>query len=218
LAIIETLKAWRSLLAPLVILSDEQQIGLWGEIFLLRLMLRASKPINCWTGPLGEPHDFRIGTLEVEVKTTKSQHRLHVINGLDQLSSSIGHKLVLVSLQVAPAGAHAGESLSQLVNSTLQEATKTEGIWKSNSLRELINSIGYREEHSGFYQGPFILRTIPRAVPVDSLFPSITKGRLSQVLGNDVFRIGDVSYRIDVEGLGKEVKPESLIEEIFELV
>ena len=33
-ALIKTLRSWRSLLAPLSVLSEEQQLGLWGELFV----------------------------------------------------------------------------------------------------------------------------------------------------------------------------------------
>jgi hypothetical protein len=210
-AIIETLRAWRALLAPLAILSEEQQIGLWGELFILRLMIGASQPLSCWVGPQGEPHDFRLGTTEMEIKTTRNLHRIHIISNLDQLSPSAGRRLFLISLQTEPAGAQGGETLNTLVLAVCQQVATIVGNEEASTLRDRIRTAGYREEHSGFYLGRLALRTLPRVVFVDDSFPRITKDRLENIVGKESHRIGDVQYRINVDGLGVEVQPDAFV-------
>jgi hypothetical protein len=210
-AIIETLKAWRTLLAPLAVMSEEQQVGLWGELYILKLMLNSVISANCWVGPQGEPHDFRAGTIELEIKTTRSLKRIHVISNLNQLTPTMGHKLFLISLQVAPAGTRGGENLSQMVNSICQQVALIEGAKEADDIREKIKNLGYREQHSGFYLGPFVLRNAPRVIFVDKTFPRITREYIEKIVGREASRIEDIQYRVDVEGLGSEIQPNILV-------
>jgi len=177
-------------------------------------MLHGGQSISCWTGPQDEPHDFRFNKIEVEVKTTLLKQRIHIINGLDQLAPSIGHKLTLVSLQVTQAGDNSGESLSDIVNDIIEEAKLAKYHQNADSLIDLINSSGYRKEHSEFYRDSLVLRTLPRIIPVNQNLPSITKESLYNHIGNDISRIDNVQYRINVEGLGKEIKPDLILENL----
>ena len=53
-------------------LSDEEQKGLIGELFVLERhllpVLRTADAVRCWNGPLNAPHDFEISRIHVEAK------------------------------------------------------------------------------------------------------------------------------------------------------
>ena len=57
-------------------LSDEEQKGLIGELFVLERhllpVLQAADAVRCWTGPLDAPHDFEISKVHVEAKARGS--------------------------------------------------------------------------------------------------------------------------------------------------
>src|SRR5262249_36332912 len=91
-AVRRVLARWRRFWAqlPLPLLSREEQLGLFAEVWFLDVwLLRRFGPtdaLNRWHGPAGSRHDFWWSTKAVEVKaTTSSRGRIFKINGLDQL-------------------------------------------------------------------------------------------------------------------------------------
>ena len=74
-------------------LSAEEQKGLIGELGVLDRhlvpVLGAMEAVKCWTGPLGAPKDFEIGTVCVEAKARRIAATPHVmISSEHQLDSS----------------------------------------------------------------------------------------------------------------------------------
>jgi hypothetical protein len=198
------LESWKELLRSVGILSPEQQVGLWGELWLLRRLIKSRGPqaLDSWTGPVAEPHDFRIGQTELEVKTTKSRQRHHVINGLDQLTPSEGLKLFLLSLQVEPAKTTDALSLPQMVVA-VRFSLDAETDLPGNFERILRDGCGYYAKDEQNYGTQFRLRSIPMLVPVDEGFPRLTKETLRDVVGMRVEqRISDVRYTVNVDDLG----------------
>jgi hypothetical protein len=86
LALESSLALWRALLQTSALLSEEKQVGLAGELWLLERLLRGLGPraLDAWVGPGGQSHDFRLGDFEFEVKATSGTRRVHMINGLNQ--------------------------------------------------------------------------------------------------------------------------------------
>ncbi len=75
------------------LLSPEEEIGLFGELAVLRVLLDGeADPAGlcaCWVGPLGALHDFRFGSGAMEVKTTVlGAHSYARITGLGQLDTA----------------------------------------------------------------------------------------------------------------------------------
>ena len=113
------LDAFRGLLARAPRLSEDQEIGLFGELVALDRLIDGvgeTKALAAWLGPRAEEHDFVLGEADVEVKTTRSERRIHVIHGLGQLTPTPGRPLHLMSVQVTGAGAAGnGETLPELI-------------------------------------------------------------------------------------------------------
>jgi hypothetical protein len=109
-------RSWNRLLQKLAGLSEEEELGLIGELWLLERLLtsQGSEAIGFWVGPASENHDFRYGSCEIEVKTTSQADRVHLINSMHQLEASQGHNLFLQSVHVQMAGGQAGFSLCAL--------------------------------------------------------------------------------------------------------
>lgn len=197
-AINETLERWRELLKTRAILSEEAQLGLRGELHLLRTLVLAigDHALAAWTGPQNQPHDFRVGDLELEVKTTCGAVHAHIINGLGQLEPSPGHRLYVFSLRLAPAGAMAGTTLPDDIENTRLALGMAQGKFD----KIIRDRFGYRKEHAGFYTRRLQLADKACLIPVDESCPRLSAPLLASVPHRG--RIGDVRYRVNFEGLG----------------
>jgi hypothetical protein len=198
-AIEETLDGWRELIKTQAILSEEAQLGLRGELYFLRGLFKiaGNEALTAWIGPERQPHDFRIGALEFEVKTTRSTSHTHIINGLTQLEASSDHSLYLFSMRLSPAGAHSGTTLPE-------EIEKTQALLNQKGRKQLDRILrthfNYRPEHADYYTLRLILADTPLLVPVDDACPRLTNDLLSSVPLRS--RIYNVSYFANLDGLG----------------
>ncbi len=60
----------------------------------------------------------------------------------------------------------------------------------------------YRDEDASLYTERVRLRTLPTLIEVTATFPRLTSDLVRDALGETAARISDVSYRINVDGLG----------------
>jgi hypothetical protein len=202
-AFAQALGTWKELLQAATKMTDEQQLGLLGELWALRRMVvqNADRALDAWTGPRGEPHDFRTGKTEFEVKSTRSTSRTHVIHGLHQLVPSRGCRLYILSLQWEPAGASDGWSLPTMV-AEVRDLLAASPSGASLFVRLLRDQLMYRDEDAPLYEERLRLRTAPRLIEVTAQLPSLTPPLISEAFGANAPRISDVTYRLNVEGLG----------------
>jgi hypothetical protein len=199
-AVLATLANWRELLRPVGALPIERQLGLIGELWLLwRLVADSVQNIRSWTGPMGEPHDFRVKDLEFEVKVTLAPTRSHMVNGEQQLLASPGHDLWILSLQLEPAGT-GGISLPELVDEVRSKLAvdPADAAWFDAALVR----VGYREFDRNLYDARWQFRTEPRLIPVDEKCPKITRLSLEMFSPLLSDRLSDVHYRVNLHGLG----------------
>lgn len=100
------------------LLSREQQLGLFGELWFLNRWLAPNlgieRAVKIWRGPGGARNDFEAPGLGIEVKTSGRIDGAHVIHGLDQLLEPPGGQLMLFSLLVRDE-ASGTENLPMLV-------------------------------------------------------------------------------------------------------
>jgi hypothetical protein len=200
-ALDEAASRWRDLLQPVDVLSAEKEVGLWGEMWLLNRLIsgRGSAMADAWTGPFREPHDFRLGLVEVEVKTTTSVRRTHMIDGLAQLVASPDHSLFVLSLQLEPAGAESGATLPEMIERV--KAGLAGDTHRLSLFDAGLKSLGYDATRAGRYVRSWQLRTAPAIVPVDMDLPTITPAVLEATSPAHLARITEVHYRLNVEGL-----------------
>lgn len=203
--IADILQDWKTLLCEISLLSDDEQLGLLGEMWLLeRLMLAEGPPgFDSWVGASGEPHDFRRRSVEIEVKATRSTCRTHMVNGLAQLQPSTGHDVAILSLQFQPAGTGDAVSLPEAVD-RMRVLLRKDSDRLARFERTLLK-LGYRNEDAGNYSERLSLRSMPTLVPVNDCCPRITKKTLDLAIGiRPSERILEVHYRVDLEHLGHE--------------
>lgn len=99
--VINRLERWQNLLKRALekLLSKSEQIGLFGEILVLRdkylSNLKAADAVASWRGPHEDEQDFLFSDWLVEVKTQmSSSDRKLIISSQDQLDSASGNIIV----------------------------------------------------------------------------------------------------------------------------
>ena len=196
---------WKEIFTLTSLLSGEAERGFLGERWLLERLIhtRGPRAVDAWQGPLGELHDFALEDYSLEVKTTLSRERLHVISDIRQLQPSVGAALYLVSLQLRPDGSSTSPTLPEAVDCIASQLASCRAAHQK--FKELLRRAGYDDQHRSRYTQRYRQRTRPTLVRVDDTFPAISPATLLEVLGADrVARVLDVEYSISVEGLGRE--------------
>jgi len=188
----------KALLAAKPRISEEKQVGLFGELLLFRALLDSFDEyavIDWWLGPLAEERDYAFPAFDVEVKTTLGESRTHVIHGAGQLEPSPGRSLWLLSIQITRAGGDPkGIALPRLIHMIRERLTATRDRFVS-----CLASEGWDDDDAAMYPAAYVLRTTPAAYLVDDDFPAVTPVRLrSMVPHSDL--VSDVTYRVDVSG------------------
>ena len=132
---------WRELALRRDLLSPDEQLGLGGELAVLAALVRhhGSAAVSAWTGRMTaatpERHDFRVGAIDLEVKSTRSARRHHMIHGLRQLEPSAGHQLFIISIRFEAAGFANGVTLGMRVASIRGLLSSNDNATRSNSTR-----------------------------------------------------------------------------------
>jgi hypothetical protein len=195
------LESFRALLTPETSLSLERQVGLIGELLFMECLLQRLGPsaLDAWIGPDGEPHDFRIGPTEFEVKTTRGPTRVHRISSLEQLTVAQSRQLFIASILLEPPGANEGFSLPSIVRG-LRSGLAFEAASLEVFEKRLVRS-GYRDSEAARYPQRYLLRKPIALVPVNELCPRILRSDLNAALGERAARLEAVSYEVNLEGL-----------------
>ena len=100
------------------VLSPEAEVGLIGELALLRAIIDAGVPaalaIESWVGPLDGIQDFQLGTGALEVKATLSATGFPaMIGSLDQLDDSSRQPLFVAAARLRQT--ESGQNLPAIV-------------------------------------------------------------------------------------------------------
>lgn len=192
------IEAFKETIAKKRRLSDEQIAGLFGELLLLEHLISEFGPadaLGMWLGPEAEEHDFGLPSLDLEVKTTLSEKRVHVISGADQLKPREGVDLWLLSIQLTRVGSGRGMSLDDKCVELIEKVGSLHRALKTG-----LSDSGWRTEDYGLYPTRFDLRNKPRAYLITENFPAITSDRLSMTVPRHDL-ISDVRYRVNVSAL-----------------
>jgi hypothetical protein len=198
-AVSESVDSLRELLSSRRRLTEEQIAGLIGELLVLNHLIGAEgedEALGAWLGPLAEEHDFGLPAFDLEVKTTRSEGRVHMIGSDTQLEPKPGRPLFLVSVQITRAGAAADAfTLPDLVAAVRAKLTRAQRTFDT-----ALEGLGWRESDADLHRGRFRLRSAPRAYEVDGNFPAITSAALDSVVPNRT-HVVSIAYRVDVTHL-----------------
>lgn len=168
------------------LLSKEQQLGLFGELWFFSRWLAPSvgsaKAVQLWRGPAGARNDFETRGVGIEVKTTSKLDPAHLIHGLEQLLEPDGGALLLFCLSVRDESSGV-ESLPALVREA--RGRLSEDFAALSTFDSMLYASGYDDQHATEY-GKLVLRIrseglyrvqpgFPRLVP-DSIAGGLPPG------------------------------------------
>jgi hypothetical protein len=124
-AMLDRTKAWQDFMerARPEAMSREVELGLFGELVVLRECLLAKVPpmaaLDAWRGPLDGIQDFAFGAGAIEVKTTTSPAGFPAtISSLEQLDRAQASPLFIAGVRLALG--EQGHSLPELADRILQ--------------------------------------------------------------------------------------------------
>ena len=204
-AVGRVLASYRELLSALGRLSEHQELGLYGELFVLDHLIGSigeHRAVDSWRGPTREAHDFGLGGVDLEVKSTLSEDRSHRISSLTQLEPSPDRELWLVSVQLTTRGV-GGTTLPELIERTMSQLSDPQ---VKARFTERLASAGWDPAHGHSYNRRFVQRSRVCTFKVTQEFPAITSRRLGSV-GFPIERFSDVSYILHTAGLMPDPSP-----------
>jgi hypothetical protein len=194
-----TLRTWARLLARRRRLSDDQEVGLFGELVLVKSLIDAAgaeEGLASWRGPEAEEHDFGLSDFDLEVKTTTGERRRHWITSLTQLVPTPSRSLLFVSIQLTRAGSGHGSTLTELIDNTralIGDPILIERFYAT------LEHLRWDDQQRDLYHQRWQLRSAPVVLLVDEAFPAVTPQSLLD-LGIAKGDVTDVRYQIDVTG------------------
>ena len=194
--------SWKALLQSPALLSEERQAGLFGELLVLRRLVGEinSAALDAWTGPAGQAHDFRLGDTEFEVKTTSGGRRVHLVNGVSQLTPSPGCSLHIVSLMIGHGGT-GGQTIAELIDEIRLSLDPFQGA--AARFIDTLRGLAYRPEDGARYPRRRRVRAPMALVPVIEGCPRLVPEALAELSsGYATARIGRVNYEIDLTDMG----------------
>lgn len=189
-ALLSRVRSWQEFMRKgAQALSPEAEIGLIGELVVLREAIRAGLPaplaLDAWVGPLNGVQDFEIGAGAVEVKATLSSQGFPAkIVSLEQLDDSVRKPLFLAGIRLSQR--ESGWNLpdfAEQVRTELRGEPGTEGI-----LSDRLLAAGYVGAHADRYPRRFIVEGV-RVVEVGDGFPRIVGGTVPDGIRRVVYEI-----------------------------
>ncbi|MCW5235131.1 PD-(D/E)XK motif protein [Verminephrobacter eiseniae] len=159
-------------------LSPEAELGLIGEIMVLRAIMGAGVPsalaIESWVGPLDRIQDFQLGTGALEVKSTLSSAGFPTkIGSLEQLDDSLRQPLFVAGARLRQTDS--GQNLPEFVEAMrliIKGDAESERL-----LTERLLAAGYIDAHADRYPRRFEAVGM-RVVEVTNDFPRLTHGNI----------------------------------------
>lgn len=158
------------------VLSPEAEIGLIGELTLLRAIIDAgvtsALAIESWVGPLDGIQDFELGTGALEVKATLSAAGFPAkIGSLEQLDDSTRQPLFVAGARLRQT--ESGKNLPTIIEA-MRMAIKDDGE-AQRLLAERLLAAGYIDSHADRYPRKFE-HAGTRVIEVAGNFPRMTSG------------------------------------------
>lgn len=211
-ALEETLNTWESILSTRTRLSPAAEVGLFGELLVVRALLETGVAgATAWRGGFGEEHDFGFPDADAEAKTTSGEKRRHWIHGLTQLVETGDMPLWLLSVQVTRGGEDQGERLPELIDDVLAMADEQ----GRSRIEANLAQIGWNVEQRDLFDERWRLRSAPLGLRVDVGFPRLTPALLSKA-GIDTAPLRQVAYEIDVTDRKASPSPPPAVTAIVE--
>ena len=174
-------------------LSPQAQIGLFGELWMLReilVPLGGIGMVDAWCGALRAPQDFIVPSVcAIEVKTTSTQSLSHVrIHGERQLDET-----GLICLFLSCLRLQRDEASGKTLNDLVDELGQIAGVAPEFAVlfEQRIADAGWFERHRQRYEANRLVVAQRRFFHVGDGFPRLLRATLTA-------GIDDVEYRLDL--------------------
>jgi hypothetical protein len=179
------------------ILSEENIIGLLGELLLLKRLLDAydTEAINYWVANRGE-EDFIKASKVIEVKATLREKHEHIINGIDQLLILPGRSKIILSILLIKSEKDNDLNLPRIIKQCAEYLAYNPSALESFYIK--LKSRGYDHRDENLYLNHNYKLYKGGYFKIDESFPKLTNNELIQPLNS---RISKIRYTIDMEGL-----------------
>ena len=208
----DALERWKRFfsLRESVRLTREEQMGLFGELWLLRSMFQSDigmKAIDCWKGPYHEVFDFSLLNMSIEVKTTgaKKPYKVYISNEVQLDDRLAGGALVLCFIAVQNSDS-SGETLGDIVKSIecfVKDDEKAYSLFKDK-----VFGCGLIQPYIDSYTTKYLVKEY-EFFNVREGFPRILSENLPIGLGDIKYSL-EISacsnYRIDEQEFWQSVK------------
>jgi hypothetical protein len=178
------LREWHEMLTHRDRLTVPQELGLWGELAVLRAMPDLDRGLAAWTGPSGDSVDFRSNGIALECKTsTIAWHHTLSLEQVEQVQADLA-QTYLVSVWIGADAA--GTSLPEMIDEL--EAQLANPI----DFRKRLLQAGYAQEQRELYSEHYVLLREPALVPmadvprVREVDPGVSQVRFSVSLAGCV--------------------------------
>lgn len=173
-------------------LTREEQLGLFGELWLLRNMLQNDvglQAIECWKGPYHSTFDFTLQNMSIEVKTTaaKMPYKVHINNEIQLDDRLAGGNLLLcfVAVQLSDSS---GETLADVVVGIERQAKDNETAY--SLFQDKVFGCGLGKPYIDSYASRYIVK--------EYVFFDVKEG-FPRILSVDLpTGLGDVSYSLEI--------------------
>ncbi|NNE34912.1 MAG: PD-(D/E)XK motif protein [Rhodothermales bacterium] len=192
-AVDEALTEFRKLLNKKHTRSPDEMtvVGLVGELLTLVEILNINqRGLVAWHGPYSDRHDFRAGTVTVEVKTSlgADRNRIHV-NGIRQLESQPNDNLLIRHVRIEP------DPVGDLsVPDLVAEASVL--VTDQTELNEKLENLGYSDEHADSWGAKRYRRIGASTYEVLDDFPRLITDHLK--VEWPLAGVSAVSYEVDL--------------------
>lgn len=187
---------------PRQILSREEQLGLFAELWFLSVWLApkagAAQAVARWRGPFASRHDFEWAGRSVEVKaTTSTRGHVHHINGLDQLVPPELGELLFFSLRLREEAGATNTLPSVIAACRAQLEPDADSL---SLLDRALAQVGYSPAHDEEY-AKLHLRVVEEGLfNVRDEFPRVTAMQLTAGVPPGVEH---VEYKINLSGFDR---------------
>ncbi len=137
------LSAWDDLLRRKSKLTDESELGLWGELYIISRTADPGAMVDVWRGPLGETIDFFGGGVALECKTSSQRH-IHQVSHRQATFDGDSISAFVTSVW-ACEDATSGKTLVDMIDEIMVSVSDEAGF-----LQKLM-AAGYQEDHRPEY-------------------------------------------------------------------
>ena len=110
---IELVNSLRDMFSKLINTGRKEEIGLWGELFVICISSNKELLIDSWHINNSDTFDFNDGNTKLEIKTTCKGERIHRIS-LNQILKSIESKSLICSIMTSEI--ELGKSVNDLID------------------------------------------------------------------------------------------------------